>query len=104
MPGLKTCSRVGPQEVHRNDQRFRVGLVFKAHRLCVSLNSRLESNKEEEEILDKTPHLHPRPHTHPKTRIWRELACWLVAQPSNSAAHRDKGREWNVSKQKWNLR
>jgi len=24
------------------------GLVFKAHRLCVSLNSRLESNKEEE--------------------------------------------------------
>jgi len=29
-------------------QRFRGGLVFKAHRLCVSLNSRLESNKEEE--------------------------------------------------------
>jgi len=29
---------------------FRGGLVFKAHRLCVSLNSRLESNKEEEEI------------------------------------------------------
>jgi len=29
--------------------RFRGGLVFKAHRLCVSLNSRLESNKEEEE-------------------------------------------------------
>ena len=28
--------------------RFRGGLVFKAHRLCVSLNSRLESNKEEE--------------------------------------------------------
>ena len=25
------------------------GLVFKAHRLCVSLNSRLESNTEEEE-------------------------------------------------------
>ena len=25
--------------------RFRGGLVFKAHRLCVSLNSRLESNK-----------------------------------------------------------
>jgi len=32
-----------------NMQRFRGGLVFKAHRLCVSLNSRLESNKEEEE-------------------------------------------------------
>ena len=31
----------------RNVQRFRGGLVFKAHRLCVSLNSRLESNKEE---------------------------------------------------------
>ena len=29
--------------------RFRGGLVFKAHRLCVSLNSRLDSNKEEEE-------------------------------------------------------
>ena len=30
-------------------QRFRGGLVFKAHRLCVSLNFRLESNKAEEE-------------------------------------------------------
>ena len=29
-------------------QRFRGGLVFKAHRLCVSLNSRLDSNEEEE--------------------------------------------------------
>ena len=28
-------------------QRFRGGLVFKAHGLCVSLNSRLESCKEE---------------------------------------------------------
>jgi len=28
----------------------RGGLVFKAHRLCVSLNSRLESNKEEEAV------------------------------------------------------
>jgi len=34
--------------LHRNVQRFRRGLVFKARRLCVSLNSRLESNKEEE--------------------------------------------------------
>ena len=32
-----------------NVQRFRGGLVFKAHRFCVSLNSRLPSNKEEEE-------------------------------------------------------
>ena len=31
-------------------QRGGVGLVFKAHRLYVSLNSRLESNKEEEEV------------------------------------------------------
>jgi len=29
-------------------QGFRGGLVFKAHRLCVPLNSRLESNNEEE--------------------------------------------------------
>ena len=36
------------QLLHRNVQRFRGGLVFKAHRLCVSLNDRLESNKEEE--------------------------------------------------------
>ena len=31
---------------------FRGGLVFKAHRLCVSLNFRLESNKEEEGVED----------------------------------------------------
>jgi len=31
-------------------QRFRGGLVFKAHRLYVPLKSRLESNKEEEEV------------------------------------------------------
>ena len=30
-------------------QRFRGGLVFKAHILCVSLYSRRESNEEEEE-------------------------------------------------------
>jgi len=36
-------------------QRFRGGLVFKAHRLCVSLNSRLESNKEEEELRPPLP-------------------------------------------------
>ena len=34
--------------INRNVQRFRGGLAFKAHRLCVSLNSRLESNREEE--------------------------------------------------------
>ena len=31
-----------------NVQRFRGGLVFKAHRLFVSLNSRLESNRKRE--------------------------------------------------------
>ena len=46
------------QLLYRNVQRFRGGLVFKGHRLCVSLNSRLESNKEEEEethMAEKTP-------------------------------------------------
>jgi len=33
-------------------RRFRGGLVFKARRLCVSLNSRRESNKEEERRRD----------------------------------------------------
>ena len=42
------CSRTEREQLlHRTVQRFRGGLVFKAHRLCVSLNSRLESNKEE---------------------------------------------------------
>ena len=41
------------QLLHINVQRFRGGLVLKAHRLCVSLNSRLESNKEEEEKGEK---------------------------------------------------
>jgi len=44
--GTRQC---GPLLLHRNVQRFRGGLVFKAHRLCVSLNSRLASNKEREE-------------------------------------------------------
>jgi len=39
----------GPWHLHRNVPRFRGGLVFKADSLCVSLNSRLGSNKEEEE-------------------------------------------------------
>ena len=39
------------QLLHRNVQRFRGGLVFKAHRLCVSLNSRLGCNKEEDEAV-----------------------------------------------------
>jgi len=35
----------------RNVQRFRGGLVFKAHKL-VSLNSRIESNTDEEKKVD----------------------------------------------------
>jgi len=42
------------QLLYRNMQRFQGGLVLKAHRLCVSLNSRLESNKEKREAV----HLH----------------------------------------------
>ena len=30
------------------EEKCRGGLVFKVHRLCVSLNSRIESSKEEE--------------------------------------------------------
>jgi len=36
-------------------QRFRGGLVFKAHRLCVSLNTRLEINKEGETVVLRPP-------------------------------------------------
>jgi len=34
-------------------KRFRGGLVFKAHRVGVSLNSRLESNKEEHQAIER---------------------------------------------------
>ena len=40
--------RTIPLPSERNVKRFRGGLVFKAHRPFVSLNSRLEINKEEE--------------------------------------------------------
>ena len=45
---VRLIHKVHEQLLHRNVQRFRGGLAFKAHRLCVSSNSRLESNKEEE--------------------------------------------------------
>ena len=41
------------QLLHGNVQRFRGRLVFKAHRLCASLNSRLGSNTEEEKRPDR---------------------------------------------------
>jgi len=42
----------------RRRQRFPGGLVFKAHRLCVSLSARLESKKEEEEVKDLEGAIH----------------------------------------------
>jgi len=44
------CLWFREQLLHKSVQRFRGGLVAKAHRLCASLNSRLESNKEEEGV------------------------------------------------------
>jgi len=49
-PAPAPARRGNPQLLSRNVKRFRGGLVFKAHRLCLSLNSRLESNNEEEEV------------------------------------------------------
>ena len=43
------------QLLHKNEQRFRGGLVFEAHKLRVSLNSRLESNTEEAETQRRDP-------------------------------------------------
>jgi len=43
------CVGRGGQLLRRNAKRLRGVLVLKAHRLCVSFNSRLESNIEEEE-------------------------------------------------------
>ena len=45
--GDEATNAWGCQPLHRNVLSFRGELVFKAHRLCVSLNSRLESNTEE---------------------------------------------------------
>ena len=48
----------------RNVQRFRGGLAFKAHRLCVSLNSRFESNEEREylaQVAERLLQLSPNP-------------------------------------------
>ena len=50
--GTRSC--VLPRRDHHT-KRFRGGLVFKAHGLFVSLNSRLECNKEEEEGRDHRP-------------------------------------------------
>ena len=44
------------RKVHRNVQRFRGGLVFQAHRLCVSLNSRRARNNEEKKTVLEAVH------------------------------------------------
>jgi len=52
---LARCRRppvAGIQLLHRNVQRSRGGLVCKAHSLCVSLNSRLESKDLEPHTYD----------------------------------------------------
>ena len=49
-PRPSVCTRRRRNSGHRNVQWFRGGLIFEAHRLCVSLNPRIESNKEEEEF------------------------------------------------------
>jgi len=51
-------------------QRFIGGLVFKAHRLCVSLISRLESNKEEEEGRGGHPTSTRKACRHVLTLVW----------------------------------
>jgi len=53
-PLPRDCTETPPQS-NANVQRFRGGLVCKAHRLCVSLNSRLESNEEERRRRVETP-------------------------------------------------
>ena len=46
---------IAEQPLRRNVQQFRDGLVSKAHTLCVSLNSMLESNEEAEETYHHAP-------------------------------------------------
>ena len=53
-------------------QRFRGGLVFKAHTLCVSLNSRLESNNEEEDNFTASG-------SSPSTRLANRSSCSLFS-------------------------
>ena len=48
-PRQNLTTSKGDDTFTKNVQRFRGGLVFKARRICVSLNSRRESNKEEED-------------------------------------------------------
>ena len=51
----RCSSHFKTQLLRRTVKQFRGGLVLKVHRLCVSLNSRLES-KEEEEVAQQGTH------------------------------------------------
>ena len=62
-----------------NVQQFRGGIVLKAHRLCASLNSRLESNKEEGE---KVKGLRSKPSKTPSSQRlkWSGLVVMSISQ------------------------
>ena len=64
----------------RNVKRLRGGLVFKAHRLCVSLNPRLESNKEErrEAQLHRAQSTPGKHLIHRGSYIYEGLATWKM--------------------------
>jgi len=75
---------ISGQLLHRKVQRFRGGLVVKAHRLCASLNFWLESNKEEERSLQspetlQVSSLHT---TTPSLFCTRELGGCPAPQPA----------------------
>ena len=89
MPG--SIRRITDSANTCNVQRFRGGLVFKAHRICVSLNSRLASNKEgvhADAGVDPPDH-RLRKHLHQRVRIhfiivmirWTGLAPWEFEFP-----------------------
>ena len=80
---------------------FRGGLIFKAHGLCVSLNSRLESNEEEEKVTLRgpaAPGCWPVGTTSPKSQIkssiLRSLGCtagsWIPASSGTNQANRKR--------------
>ena len=70
-------------------ERFQGGLVFKAHRLCASLDSMLESNKEEvgggathvEALEDHLPELGVRIYIYIYGYIWIYPLCGETLEP-----------------------
>ena len=82
-------------------KRFRGGLVFKAHKLCVSLNSRLESNKERENLRHShVPHGGVRPF-HQKSTCPKQLTLgpcvvqiWSRAPRNSAGSNPAYSTEW----------